>query len=195
MDRFDIRQFAETKQPPQYLSCSWRVRCVTLTFLQAFLAHNIFFLDEEKLPLLLDCLFTAMRHSQVEVRQTASTTFTLVARFLSETQQVEVWDQFVKNVEAHPLTGSKSTKAHALIQRHSAVLGMAALVQSHPYDIPTWMPDRLVEFAAHIHDPMPIKSTVRNTFLAFWRVHQDSWATEQEMFTQEQLNFLVELLA
>merc|ERR1712130_329599 len=172
MDRFDIRQFAETKQPPQYLSCSWRVRCVTLTFLQAFLAHNIFFLDEEKLPLLLDCLFTAMRHSQVEV-----------------------WDQFVKNVEAHPLTGSKSTKAHALIQRHSAVLGMAALVQSHPYDIPTWMPDRLVEFAAHIHDPMPIKSTVRNTFLAFWRVHQDSWATEQEMFTQEQLNFLVELLA
>jgi hypothetical protein len=34
---------------------------------------------------------------------------------------------------------------------------MAALVEAHPYSIPPWMPALLVEFATHIHDPMPIK--------------------------------------
>ena len=54
--------------------------------------------------------------------------------------------------------------AAALQQRHAGVLGLAALVGSHPYDVPPWMPAILVKLASHIGEPMPIKQTVKNTF-------------------------------
>ncbi len=39
----------------------------------------------------------------------------------------------------------------------TGVLGLAALVGSHPYDVPSWMPQILVKLASHISEPMPIK--------------------------------------
>jgi hypothetical protein len=39
-----------------------------------------------------------------------------------------------------------------------------------------------------------MQRTVKETFLEFWRVHQDAWTQEKEAFTSEQLNFLTELL-
>ena len=45
----------------------------------------------------------------------------------------------------------------ALIQRHSGVLGLAALVEACPYSVPEWLPEILDEMALHLHDPAPIQ--------------------------------------
>jgi len=79
-----------------------------------------------------------------------------------------------------------------LIERHGGVLGIAALIESRPYDIPEWMPSLLMTLSMYNCDPSPIKETVRNTFAEFWRTHQDGWRTHQTKFTEEQLTILNE---
>ena len=45
----------------------------------------------------------------------------------------------------------------ALIHRHAGVLGLASCVQAFPYDVPSWMPQILLDLGDHLHDPHPIQ--------------------------------------
>lgn len=44
-----------------------------------------------------------------------------------------------------------------LVKRHAGVLGLGACVLSSPYDVPTWMPQLLMNLSAHLNDPQPIE--------------------------------------
>jgi proteasome activator subunit 4 len=75
------------------------------------------------------------------------------------------------------------------------VLGLAAIILSFPYDVPSWMPSLLLEFATFISDPLPIKATVKRTFMEFWRTHSDMWeAAFKSRFTSEQLSEITQLI-
>jgi hypothetical protein len=41
--------------------------------------------------------------------------------------------------------------------RHAGVLGLSACILAHPYDISHFMPDLLVNYCRHLHDPQPIE--------------------------------------
>ena len=45
----------------------------------------------------------------------------------------------------------------ALTHRHAGVLGLASCVQAFPYDVPSWMPQVLLDLGEHLHDPNPIQ--------------------------------------
>ena len=158
MDRFNLRQFSPDKEvPSEILNCSWRVRCSTLTFLHGFISQNMFFLTPDRIHQVLDCLYFCLIHPQIEVRNTAGSTLSSVLRFIPEEQQIELWDTYATEATI-PLPPTSSVEfKDKIILRHRAILGMAAIVNVHPYDMPNWLPTRLVEFATHIHDPVPIK--------------------------------------
>jgi proteasome activator subunit 4 len=40
--------------------------------------------------------------------------------------------------------------------RRRGALGLAALCEAHPYDVPSWMPSALEQLALHLRDPKPI---------------------------------------
>lgn len=44
-----------------------------------------------------------------------------------------------------------------LVKRHAGVLGLSACILSSPYDVPTWMPQLLMDLSAHLNDPQPIE--------------------------------------
>lgn len=44
-----------------------------------------------------------------------------------------------------------------LVQRHAGVLGLSACILSSPYDVPTWMPQILMDLSAHLNDTQPIE--------------------------------------
>lgn len=44
-----------------------------------------------------------------------------------------------------------------LVRRHAGVLGLSACVLSSPYDVPTWMPQLLMDLSAHLNDTQPIE--------------------------------------
>jgi hypothetical protein len=146
---------------------SWRVHCGILNFLQAFLFQNIVYLTRAHVDMLLETLRQSLVHPQVEVRNSACATFSVVLHFLDESNHVQLWKEF--SLAASERIGfGKSYSPQELINRHRAVLVMAAVVNAHPYSLPSWFPECLVEFATHIHDPMPIKVCVNTTSFLFF---------------------------
>lgn len=49
-----------------------------------------------------------------------------------------------------------------LVKRHAGVLGLSACILSSPYDVPTWMPQLLMDLSAHLNDPQPIEVKIHN---------------------------------
>ncbi|KAG8123072.1 hypothetical protein E2320_018500 [Naja naja] len=81
-----------------------------------------------------------------------------------------------------------------LVKRHAGVLGLSACILSSPYDVPTWMPQLLMDLSAHLNDPQPIEMTVKKTLSNFRRTHHDNWQQHKQQFTDDQLLVLTDLL-
>ena len=47
----------------------------------------------------------------------------------------------------------------AVYRRHGGVLGLCAIIQAFPYDVPEVVPPVLMKVCEHIHDPMPISGS------------------------------------
>jgi len=83
----------------------------------------------------------------------------------------------------------------AIRQRHAAILGICALVDSYPYTVERWMPDLLANvLAEHAYDPIPISLTVHKCASNFKKTHQDTWHEDSKRFTEDQLAALSTLL-
>lgn len=104
-----------------------------------------------------------------------------------------------------------------LVRRHAGVLGLSACILSSPYDVPTWMPQLLMDLSAHLNDTQPIEvsvtvtiillvlkggaitcarlqMTVKKTLSNFRRTHHDNWQQHKQQFTDDQLLVLTDLL-
>jgi hypothetical protein len=78
--------------------------------------------------------------------------------------------------------------AKAIRKRHAGCLGIAAVVQAQPFDVPPHLPAVIAALARHSGDPMPIGATVKKSIADFRRTHHDNWATHAAAFTEEQLS-------
>lgn len=75
------------------------------------------------------------------------------------------------------------------------MLGISSLVNAFPYEVPSFIPNILLETAMkHSASPVPISTTIRAMLSGFKRSHQDSWAEDQKAFTETQLQDLHDLL-
>jgi len=83
----------------------------------------------------------------------------------------------------------------ALRQRHAGVLGMMAIISAYPYDIPNFMPDIIAKTFAHITDPNPISSTIRDGAASFKKSHSDTWHIDKNKFTRDQIEILNDTLS
>jgi proteasome activator subunit 4 len=67
-------------------------------------------------------------------------------------------------------------------------------VLAFPYEIPQWMPQVLVALAECNSNPSPIPESIRKMFREFKRTHQDNWAKQKEVFTDDELYVITDLL-
>jgi proteasome activator subunit 4 len=105
-------------------------------------------------------------------------------------------DRFVRLIKRSSIpVRNDPSFTKAVRERHAAILGICALVESYPYSIPEWMPDLLTEvLAEHTFDPIPISTTVRKCASNFKKTHQDTWHEDSKKFTEDQLAALSTLL-
>ncbi len=54
-------------------------------------------------------------------------------------------------------TGKVIVNMANLVKRHGGVLGLCAIVQSCPYDVPSYLPDTVTYICSFINDPVPIQ--------------------------------------
>lgn len=100
------------------------------------------------------------------------------------------------NAAAPPATPDKQAAADKarLLQRHVGILGLQAFVTALPYSLAAWMPDALALMATCVNDPEPLRSTARKTLSEFWRTHQEQRQEMTELFSEDQLATITELM-
>ena len=89
-------------------------------------------------------------------------------------------------------TGIKSEKG--LKERHSIVIRACSIVLSDPRGISRPLPSLLTALSFYVSDRSPLSPLVRTTFSEFRRTHQDTWQIDRQMFDEDQLDAIGELL-
>uniref|UniRef100_A0A2K5ZD33 Proteasome activator subunit 4 n=1 Tax=Mandrillus leucophaeus TaxID=9568 RepID=A0A2K5ZD33_MANLE len=189
-------------------SSSWHARYTILTYLQTMVFYNLFIFlnNEDAVKDIRWLVISLLEDEQLEVREMAATTLSglLQCNFLTMDSPMQIhFEQLCKTKlpkkrkrdpgsvgDTIPSAGNIAE----LVKRHAGVLGLGACVLSSPYDVPTWMPQLLMNLSAHLNDPQPIEMTVKKTLSNFRRTHHDNWQEHKQQFTDDQLLVLTDLL-
>uniref|UniRef100_A0A3Q3F4X4 Proteasome activator subunit 4a n=1 Tax=Labrus bergylta TaxID=56723 RepID=A0A3Q3F4X4_9LABR len=185
-------------------SSSWHARYTVLTYLQIMVFYNLFtFMSDQKSVNDVRALVVQLlEDEQLEVREMAATTLSgfLQCNFLSMDSPMQAhFEALCKTClpkkRKRELGSIVDTIPSAdLVRRHAGVLGLSACILSSPYDVPTWMPQLLMDLSAHLNDTQPIEMTVKKTLSNFRRTHHDNWQQHKQQFTDDQLLVLTDLL-
>jgi proteasome activator subunit 4 len=186
---------------------SWKARQACLQFLQLFAFLNAFLFsngEDNEEDGLYALLLELLQDEHIEVRESASRALGVFLRVAPEERQRKFLGSFGDwsatrlpkspiSLASRPAVSVSFSSAEAT-RRHAGVLGLCAVVLSHPHDIPSWMVAVIVLLAGHVNDPAPINSSVRLTFREFWRTQQDTWHIFKQLFDEDQRVMLTELL-
>eukprot|EP00123_Amoebidium_parasiticum_P018360 comp24178_c0_seq1/m.44254 comp24178_c0_seq1/g.44254 ORF comp24178_c0_seq1/g.44254 comp24178_c0_seq1/m.44254 type:complete len:1821 (-) comp24178_c0_seq1:643-6105(-) len=175
----------------------WHGRISILNFMQVLVFRNLFHIDRGQLAKIVELLAQLMADDQLEVRELAARTLGGLVRCDKRCSSLGLQERFnlLAQTKVTRIKGQvQALRTPGFIQRHAGVLGMAALIEAYPYDVPPFMPSLLVDLGDHIADPVPISTTVKKTLSEFWRTHQDNWHNMKEKFTEDQLLMLTDLL-
>ncbi|EPQ60969.1 hypothetical protein GLOTRDRAFT_135553 [Gloeophyllum trabeum ATCC 11539] len=177
-------------------SPSWRVRLKAIPLVQVFYFRQMPVISEIKLVEILEVVCKCLDDDVIEVREMAATTLSGILRLSPRRSILTLKDRFVRSLKAAYLPDRKApTYNRALRQRHAAILGICALVDSYPYTVERWMPELITSvLAEHNYDPIPISTTVSKCASNFKKTHQDTWHEDSKRFDEEQLASLSTLL-
>jgi len=177
-------------------SPSWRVRLKALPLVQVFYFRQLPLISEVKVIEILEVLCKCLDDEVVDVREMAATTLSGILRLSPRRHILTLRDRFVQLIrKSHIPPRQDPGYARSVRQRHAAILGVCALVDSVPYTVEKWTPDLLTNILAeHTYDPAPISTTVRKCARNFSRTHRDTWHEDSARFNEDQLAALSTLL-
>eukprot|EP00299_Pterocystis_sp_00344_P019734 c9764_g1_i1.p1 GENE.c9764_g1_i1~~c9764_g1_i1.p1 ORF type:complete len:1650 (+),score=463.85 c9764_g1_i1:462-5411(+) len=176
---------------------SWRIRASLFTIIQLHAFYH--FESSRKLitDIELPVVMKSLSDNHLEVRQLAAITLAGLCQIHRAFNFQEIGSEFQKTASKKIGVDRNSEEFNSrLVVRHGAVLGLEALIQSSPYDVPEWLPNLLIALSKHIGDPNPIRETVKKTLGDFWRTHQDQWQTVHKFkFNDDQLSIVHEIVS
>uniref|UniRef100_A0A8C2H9R5 Proteasome activator subunit 4b n=1 Tax=Cyprinus carpio TaxID=7962 RepID=A0A8C2H9R5_CYPCA len=183
-------------------SSSWHARFSVLTYLQIMVFYNLFTIlsNEQAVQDVRALVIRLLEDEQLEVREMAATTLSgfLQCNFLAMDASMQTHFEALCKTKL-PKKRKRGSVVDTipsvdLVRRHAGVLGLSACILSSPYDVPTWMPQLLMDLSAHLNDTQPIEMTVKKTLSNFRRTHHDNWLEHKQQFTDDQLVVLTDLL-
>ncbi|KAF8213398.1 hypothetical protein K438DRAFT_1902498 [Mycena galopus ATCC 62051] len=177
-------------------SPSWRVRLKALPLVQVFYFRQLPLISEVKVIEIMEVLCKCLDDEVVDVREMAATTLSGILRLSPRRHILTLRDRFVQLIKkSHIPPRGDPGYARSVRQRHAAILGVCALVDSVPYTVEKWTPDLLTNVLAdYTYDPAPISTTVRKCARNFSRTHRDTWHEDAARFNEDQLAALSTLL-
>ncbi|KAF8971515.1 hypothetical protein BDZ97DRAFT_1913988 [Flammula alnicola] len=114
-------------------------------------------ISEMKIVEILEVLCRCLDDEIVEVREMAAVTLSGILRLSPRRSVLTLKDRFVRLLKNSHIPGRQDPNYNkAIRQRHAAILGICALVDSYPYTVEKWMPELLTNILAeHTYDPTP----------------------------------------
>ncbi|ESK98482.1 membrane protein [Moniliophthora roreri MCA 2997] len=177
-------------------SPSWRIRLKALPLVQIFYFRQFFLINDLKITEILEVVCKCLDDEVVEVREMAATTLSGILRLSPRSSVLTLKKRFIRLAKNSRIPDRQDPTYNKCIrQRHAAILGICALVESYPYTVEKWMPDLLTNvLAEYTYDPIPISTTVRKCARNFKKTHQDTWHEDSKRFDDSQLAALSTLL-
>jgi len=182
----------------------WHSRVVAANSIPVFVMANLFLLKQEKefTKGIRDVVLKLLIDERLEVRQEARQSLSSLLHFHFLTVDRSLLTNLFKLARIAPTGTAASsdqdsgvTLSEVHMQKcHGGILGLCAIVLAFPYDVPKFLPEVLMELSRHVHDPNPIKSSVTQAFSEFRRTHMDNWTEDEQSFTEEQKQTLVDVL-
>ncbi|KAF8226105.1 hypothetical protein L208DRAFT_1425249 [Tricholoma matsutake] len=175
---------------------TFHVTFIRMAWLPVFYFRQVPLISEVKIIEILEVLCRCLDDEVVEVREMAATTLSGILRLSPRRSMLTLKARFVRLAKnTHIPDRQHAGYNKAIRQRHAAILGICALVDSYPYTVEKWMPDLLANvLAEHTYDPAPISTTVRKCASNFKKTHQDTWHEDSKRFDDDQLAALSTLL-
>lgn len=129
---------------------------------------------------------------QMEIRE-ASLGIVMTLYQIDPIKGREDSEEVVKVLESHEMINCIKSEQNVQ-KRHSAVILASAIILSEPYVITKHLPAVLSALSIYISDRSPMSQLTRSTFNEFRRTHQGTWTEYRDLFTEEQLDAIGELL-
>ena len=171
----------------------WHIKMRVLPIVQVLFFRHLHLLQPETTERVMDVILTLLADQQVEVRHLASATLSGLIRCSERSIISRLVKRFRHDLAGNQVPRKRATQ-DALIKRHATVLGITAIINAFPYEVPEWMPQVLVDVSQCVSDPSPISGTVTKTFTDFRRTHQDNWEEDKQVFSADELSVLSDLL-
>jgi len=179
------------------LATSWHVRKAATRFLTLFVPRHCFLLGQGEQRVVYKMLARLLEDPQLEVRESAY--LALISLFSSADflkiagNRKKTVKRFMKLADTRT-AGLKGAELRAAAdKRHAGTLGLAAIVSSHPYDLPDYLPEVLAFLAGKARDQHPVGPFVLTLFSNFKVSHEDEWGSFKEKFTEAQLDAVNEV--
>ncbi len=190
-------------------SSSWKAKMSILEFCQTFVFTNFMSLclHRNLVQKIEELVIGMMQDETLQVRQKATKILSglIHSQFIDLEGQARLIKEFRAKIrrKMQKKSNSKFKKASKnlanlskaeLATFHSGILGLCAIVEAYPYDVPEMVPDILIELEKHLHDPLPVPKTIKDCFQEFKRTHQDNWQEHKLKFSDDQLSVMTDLL-
>jgi len=173
---------------------SWHQRLRILINIQVLYFRRLFLMSERRQQDMFDCVSAMLGDAQLEVRTGAATTLAGMIRCspialrdrIVEALKKEYTNKLIENPPPRRGIPGTPTPAHSnlILTRHSAVLGLGALVQAFPYASPppAWLPDILATLARKAAaDPGIVGKSVKSILADFKKTRQDTWHVDVQV--------------
>lgn len=168
-------------------SAHWHQRIRLLLFMQSFFFNHLLTLTEEARLKLSVMTIEFLSDRQTEVRELAADTLSGMIRCSPAPEQ----QRYVELITSRFIGAVGSD--FSLLERHSSVLAIGALVGAFPYSSPppSWIPELLATIAVKAAgDSGTVGKTAKQVLGDFKKTRQDTWHIDQTVFSQNQLDDL-----
>ncbi|CAG9857916.1 unnamed protein product [Phyllotreta striolata] len=174
---------------------SWSARAIIAEFLPIYIFYNMAAINSrpEWVQEIQSIVLELLEDGQHEVRTQAGKVLSglLHCQFIPQPQVLLA--HFKQKAKVGKHRKKENSTGNSTTAKHSAVLGLCAFIESHPYDVPDDLPDIFQHLRPHLSDPQPIPATIRKTLGDFKRTHHSNWETHKLKFTEEELSLLSDL--
>jgi hypothetical protein len=143
---------------------NWRIALSALEFLQLSWFYNQFDVDLET-----QAVVKMLWHSVPEVRAVAVSFLSVIYRLYPNQFVVDHGDSF------KALLMTPASSENFVQERLAGCLGLSAMVEAYPYDLPDWMPSVLHALSRLKNSTHSIKQVVKQTISSFWKTHKPWW--------------------
>ena len=148
---------------------NWHSRLAAIQMLQNFSIFNLFIVSEETRNEIKQIAIDALCDEQLEVRISASITLTGIihSNFIQVDNDLMNHFKSLCKIPARKKdkeTGKLVINTVNLIKRHAGILGLCSIVNSCPYDVPSYLPECITYLCQFINDPVPIQVNKMKTF-------------------------------